>query len=191
MTRAITFAFGALGACAVPQRAREVSPCPDEPTRVLAAPVQLGVSVGDMLTWPAPWEEHACDGIAPRVVRIAIDKVPWCEVSIPCSVEVREPPRTFACRGAPIPAGARFVTAALVGTATEAGEQYSLPAFDRYGSGGRCWMFGAHIMVWVYDDHIRIAPPTPGLEMHVRASRTDEQDVRDHRRDHERDAHRA
>jgi hypothetical protein len=143
-------------ACAssAPAARAPVCPKPADPlASMLAVPVDLAISVHDVLESRA-----SCDGTTPEVVRVQIDRKPWCQVSIPCTTTIHAPPPSFDCGGAPVEAGAHVVGVELAGhPATLMLRTMSVPAFEKVGGQ---FMLGAYVSVWVASDRIIIDPPT-------------------------------
>ena len=134
------------------------SSCPDpgggDVVRALSEPVALEVAVLDELAWGA-----SCAGHPQRVVRVGVDRKPWCSVTIPCTTTIQAPPRSFACKGPPVAPGARTLEVEIDGIpAVDMLRTMSLPAFDRGRDGS--FVFGAHVSVWVSETQILIDPPT-------------------------------
>jgi hypothetical protein len=126
-----------------------------ELVRALSEPVTLELLVMNGLLW-----EGSCDGKAPRVVRVGIDRKPWCEVAVTCSRVISA---AFACKGPPIAAGAHVVQVELADAPSSLMlRTMSLPAFDKTKDGH--FVFGAHVAVWVRDQGILIDPPTATAE---------------------------
>jgi hypothetical protein len=156
----------AIAACAgAPPVVVSNAGCPDasggEVARALSQPVALEVVVLDELAWGG-----SCAAHPQRVVRVGVDRKPWCSVTIPCTTTIQAPPRAFACQGPPVAPGARTLEVEIDGVpAADMLRTMSLPAFDRARDGSL--MFGAQVSVWVSEAQILIDPPmvTRGLMM--------------------------
>jgi hypothetical protein len=121
--------------------------------RMLAEPVELQLAIVDGF---AP--VTSCDGKGAGVILVKVDQKAWCEVSIECTTTIRAPPRSFACDGPSVEAGAHDLGVEVVGRpASLTRRTLSLPAFEKAQGG---LVVGAHVQVWVSDERIVIDPPT-------------------------------
>jgi hypothetical protein len=154
MKRAIALLVA--GGCGGPQAPVPAKPCPahDDLAKLLAQPVELELRIVERFNWAA-----SCAAIPQHVVRVRVDNQPWCETTIQCDKALRAPPRSFACAGKPIAAGARTLGVELDDQPESLMQiTVSLPAFD-YAQDGSVFL-GAHVKVRVDEQTIRIDPPT-------------------------------
>jgi hypothetical protein len=151
-------AIAACGGAPPPTQSIQNTGCPDTHTgdvvRALSEPVALDIVVLDLLSWGTSCTTHP-----QRVVRVGIDRKPWCSVTIDCTTTIQAPPRAFPCTGPPVAPGARTLGVEIDGLpASLMLRTMSLPAFDRARDG--TFVFGAHVDVWANETQILIDPPT-------------------------------
>jgi hypothetical protein len=92
---------------------------------------------------------ESCDGIAPRRFEITLDGKPAASVSVPCTTEMRAPPKQHKATPFSVPPGKHAIVVREVASGAEGKVELEFPVIDQD-------MLATKLPVWASEDELEI-----------------------------------